>query len=114
VQTVAIVIQEGVQALDVAGPVDVFNEANAYIAEEDRYETSLVSINRAPLRASNRMQMVPDLAFNEVRGNFDIVLIAGGVTAGIDLALALVGQRHGPEVAVAVAKRLVVQASYEA
>lgn len=193
VKTVAIVIQEGVQALDVAGPVDVFNEANAYIAEEDRYETSLVSMNRTPLRASNKMQIVPDLAFEEVRGNFDIVLIAGGpelpdaspaagliewinetaqhaglygsictgaftlghagllngrrvtthwqnvnklaalfpkalvepdaiyvrdgrlvtsagVTAGIDLALALVGQRHGPEVAVSVAKRLVVVA----
>jgi transcriptional regulator GlxA family with amidase domain len=33
-----------------------------------------------------------------------------GVTAGIDLALALVGQQHGPGVAVAVAKRLVVVA----
>jgi transcriptional regulator GlxA family with amidase domain len=38
------------------------------------------------------------------------LVTSAGVTAGIDLALALVGQRHGPGVAVAVAKRLVVVA----
>jgi transcriptional regulator GlxA family with amidase domain len=38
-----------------------------------------------------------------------LVTSAGG-TAGIDLALALVGQRHGPSVALAVAKQLVVVA----
>lgn len=192
-QTVAIVIHDGVQALDVAGPVDVFNETNNYVSEQDRYETVLVAINHHPLRASNKMQLVADLTFEEAQGDFDIVLIAGGpelpdvkpdarlvdwvketpqraglygsictgaftlghagllngrrvtthwqnvnklatlfpssnvepdaiyvrdgrlvtsagVTAGIDLALALVGQQHGPEVAVAVAKRLVVVA----
>jgi transcriptional regulator GlxA family with amidase domain len=193
VQRVAIAIHDGVQALDVAGPVDVFAETNAYIAPEDRYETVLVAAHRAPLRASNNMQMVADLNFEEASGGFDILLVAGGptlpdaapdpqliewlrlapwrastygsictgafalghaglldghrvtthwqnaqalaarfpaanvepdliyvrdrrlvtsagVTAGIDLALALVGQRHGPRVAVTVAKRLVVVA----
>jgi transcriptional regulator GlxA family with amidase domain len=193
VQKVAIAIQNGVQALDVAGPVDVFAEANDYISEEDRYETVLVAAHRAPLRASNNMQIIADLSFEEASGGFDILLVAGGpalpdstpdpgmiewlrlapwrtstygsictgafalghaglldgrrvtthwqnarklaarfpaanveqdliyvrdgrlvtsagVTAGIDLALALVGQRHGPGVAVTVAKRLVVVA----
>jgi putative intracellular protease/amidase len=31
VQAVAIVIYEGVQALDVAGPMDVFSEANTFL-----------------------------------------------------------------------------------
>jgi putative intracellular protease/amidase len=31
VQAVAIVVYEGVQALDVAGPLDVFSEANTFI-----------------------------------------------------------------------------------
>jgi transcriptional regulator GlxA family with amidase domain len=38
------------------------------------------------------------------------LITSAGVTAGIDLALALVGQRHGAEVALKVAKRLLVVA----
>jgi transcriptional regulator GlxA family with amidase domain len=193
VQAVAIVIHEGVQALDVAGPVDVFTEANAYLDSTDRYETVLVAAHRNPLRASNGIRMVADLTFEEAAGGFDIILVAGGpalpgaepdpalvpwmqeapwrssvygsictgafvlghagllddrrvtthwqnaqtlaarfpkanvepdliyvrdgrlitsagVTAGIDMALALVGQRHGAETALKVAKRLVVVA----
>jgi len=193
VQKVAIAIHKGVQALDVAGPVDVFAEANAFIEGGDRYETVLVGESRVPLRASNGMTIAADLDFAEARGEFDILLVAGGpampeaepdleltrwlrsapdhaalygsvctgafalghaglldgrkvtthwqnaqqlaskfpaaevmydriyirdgrlltsagVTAGIDLALSLVGERHGPQVAVAVAKRLVVVA----
>lgn len=192
-QSVAIVIHEGVQALDVAGPVDVFMEANPHLAPEDRYETVLIAADRDPVRASNGMRLVADLHFQEAEGGFDIVLVAGGpalpeteadprlvqwiqavpwrssiygsvctgafvlgsagliddrrvtthwqnartlaerfpkakvepdaiyvrdgrlvtsagVTAGIDLALALVGQRHGSDIALKVAKRLVVVA----
>jgi transcriptional regulator GlxA family with amidase domain len=193
IQAVGIVIYPGVQALDVAGPVDVFSEANSYVDSEDRYETVLVAADRKPLRASNGIRMVADLTFEEATGGFDIILVAGGpalpeaepdpclvqwvqaapwrasiyggictgafvlghagllddrrvtthwqnaltlaakfpkakvqpdliyvrdgrlitsagVTAGIDLALALVGQRHGAETALKVAKRLVVVA----
>jgi transcriptional regulator GlxA family with amidase domain len=191
VRRVAIVIHDGVQALDVAGPADVFAEANAYVPNEDRYETVLIAAHRAPMRASNNMQVIADLNFEEADDSFDILLVAGGralpdaapdpnlvnwlrraagrakiygsictgafalghaglldgrratthwqhahklavlfpaaniepdliylrdghlvtsagVTAGIDLALALVGQRHGADVALKVAKRLVV------
>jgi transcriptional regulator GlxA family with amidase domain len=38
----------------------------------------------------------------------EALVTSAGVTAGIDLALALLHQRHGPEVSLAVAKRLVV------
>jgi transcriptional regulator GlxA family with amidase domain len=193
VQAVAIVIYEGVQALDVAGPTDVFSEANTFLGSADRYETVLVAAHRNPLRASNGIRLVADLTFEEAAGGFDIILVAGaptppeaepepylvqwvkelpsrssvygsictgafvlgyagllddrrvtthwqdaqalatrfpkakvepdliyvrdgrlitaaGVTAGIDLGLALVGQRHGPETALKVAKRLVVVA----
>ena len=41
VQVVAIVVYEGVQALDVAGPMDVFSEANTFSDSADRYETVL-------------------------------------------------------------------------
>ncbi|WP_324764095.1 GlxA family transcriptional regulator (plasmid) [Sinorhizobium meliloti] len=190
---VAIAIHEGVQALDVAGPIDVFVEANTYIAPENRYETVVVAAHRNPLRASNNMLMIADLAFEDVAGDLDTLLVAGGpalpvgepsqplvewlalapslastygsictgafalghaglldgrrvtthwqnagalaamfpaaqvepdaiyvrdgrlvtsagVTAGIDLALALVQESHGAEIALVVAKRLVVVA----
>ena len=193
IRKVGIVIDEGVQALDVAGPVDVFAEASAYVLPENRYETFLVGPHRQPLRASNNMRMLADLAFPEANGTFDVLLVAGGpdlpdrtpdpaltdwlstasqragtygsictgaftlghaglldgrrvtthwqnasrlaimfpgaqvepdaiyvrdgplmtsagVTAGIDLALALVRETHGNDVALAVAKRLVVVA----
>jgi len=190
---VALVVHPGVQALDVAGPCDVFAEANAFIAEDARYTTFLVAGDRRPVRASNNMQLLPDLSFDEAAGPFDLLLVAGGpdlpyaepdpamtawlqamaprsatygsictgafalghagllagrrvtthwqiaerlarrfpaarvepdlihvqdgplitsagVTAGIDLALALVREHHGAAIAVAVAKRLVVLA----
>ncbi len=193
VTAVAIVVYEGVQALDVAGPMDVFSEANTFLGSGDRYETVLVAAHRNPLRASNGIRMVADLTFEEALGGFDLILVAGaptppeaepdphlmqwvkelpwrssvygsictgafvlgyagllddrrvtthwqdaqalaakfprakvepdliyvrdgrlitaaGVTAGIDLGLALVGQRHGAETALKVAKRLVVVA----
>ncbi len=189
--TVAIAIFPGVQALDVAGPVDVFSEANRFIAPEDHYEVKLIGAESAPLRASNGMTLVADATFSEARRPFDLALVAGGpalpdrapdarvlewlanvatqggrygsictgafalghaglldarhvtthwqhaaqlaaqfpnarvdfdriylrdgplvtsagVTAGIDLSLALVAEDHGPHIALAVAKRLVV------
>lgn len=75
---VAIVIHEGVQALDVAGPVDTFHEANGHLQEEDRYEVVLVAASRAPLHASNRMQLIADMTFGEASRPVDIVLVAGG------------------------------------
>ena len=51
VQAVAIVVYDGVQALDVAGPMDVFSEANTFLDSADRYETALVAPHRNPLRA---------------------------------------------------------------
>lgn len=192
IQRVAIAIHGGVQALDVAGPVDVFAEANGFVPEGQGYETVLVAASMQPLRTSNGTKIAADMTFAEADG-FAILLVAGGpmmpeaepdpdmlqwlrsapdraelygsvctgafalghaglldgyrvtthwqnaqrlasrfpaakveydriyirdrrlvtsagITAGIDLALSLVGERHGPQVAVAVAKRLVVVA----
>jgi hypothetical protein len=47
------VVYEGVQALDVGGPMDVFSEANTFLGSGDRYETVLIAAHRDPLRASN-------------------------------------------------------------
>ena len=189
--TVAIAIFAGVQALDVTGPMDVFAEANGFIAPRDRYEVTVLAATAGLLRASNGISIAADNTFERAPRRFSLALIAGGptlpdaapaaplvdwlatvaahcdrygsvctgafalghaglldgrnvtthwqhaaqlaeqfpranvdfdriylrdgrlvtsagVTAGIDLALALVAEDHGPQVALAVAKRLVV------
>lgn len=192
-RTVAVVIYEGVQALDVAGPLDVFAAANGFVAEDDRYDCMLVGAHTRSVRCSNGMGMVADLSYAQAGRAFDTVLVAGGpdlpssladeamsawlkawgvqarrygsictgafalgraglldgrtvtthwgcsaqlaaefpaarvehnriharddrlvtsagVTAGIDLSLALVGEDHGPAISLACAKALVVVA----
>jgi transcriptional regulator GlxA family with amidase domain len=189
--SVAIAIFPGVQALDVAGPVDVFAEANRFIATGQRYDVTLLAADSGAMRASNGMALTADDTFEHNQRNFDLALVAGGpelpehvpdarlvewlsavaarcgrygsictgafalghaglldernvtthwqhagqlavqfpkarvdfdriylrderlvtsagVTAGIDLSLALVSEDHGAHVALAVAKRLVV------
>jgi transcriptional regulator GlxA family with amidase domain len=192
-KSVALAIFPGVQALDVAGPLDVFMEANGFLAPGEGYELTLVAADCVPLRASNGLRMSADVAFGDAQKVWDLVLVAGGpdlpsadadpqltawlahtapragrygsvctgafalghagllddktvtthwqnapllasrfpkayvefdriysrdgalvtsagVTAGIDLALALVQEDHGAKVALSVAKRLVVVA----
>lgn len=75
---VAIVIFEGVQALDVAGPLDVFAVANGFLPEEDRYRFALVAGHTQPVRSSNGMRMAADLSFAQAERAFDTVLVAGG------------------------------------
>jgi transcriptional regulator GlxA family with amidase domain len=192
-RAVAVVIFEGVQALDVAGPLDVFATANGFLPEEDRYTYLLIGADTHPVRCSNGMRMAADLSFAQADLAFDTVLVAGGpdlpdsladaamsawlqawgvqarrygsictgafalgraglldgrtvtthwlcsaklaaqfpkarvehdriharddrlvtsagITAGIDLSLALVGEDHGPAISLACAKALVVVA----
>lgn len=194
VRTVAILVYEGVQALDVAGPVDVFAEASRLLPPGEGYESVLVAETVDPVRTSNGTRIVPDRCLRDAKDSFAVVLVAGGeslyngarpsdeildwlgsaaaradlygavcagafalghaglldhhsctthwgaaaalardfplakvesdrifvrdgrlvtsagITAGIDMALALVTQHHGPRVALAVAKHLVVVA----
>ena len=58
VKTVAMFVYDGVQALDVAGPIDVFAEANRNVADEDRYEIVLVAEGREPVRTSNGTRII--------------------------------------------------------
>jgi transcriptional regulator GlxA family with amidase domain len=192
-KTIALVIFPGVQSLDVSGPMDVFAEANAYVAPEDGYRLVTVGTAPYPIRASNGQQLGADYSLEDAGVDYDIVLAAGGpnlanekdnpalsewlqkvsqvaprygsictgafllgraglldgkratthwsdaaklveqfplakvehdrihvrdaglvtsagVTAGIDLALALVAEDHGATVALSVAKRLLVVA----
>ena len=190
-KTVAIVVFPGVQSLDVSGPMDVFAEANRFLAPEDHYRLEVIGVERGPMACSNGLNLCAHRHFSEAQDAYDLLLVAGGpqlpfmdfgaafdawlrdasalaqrfgsicngafllghagllagkmvtthwndsaalaamfpaarvdadrlyvqdanlytsagVTAGIDLSLYLLAQDHGPEVALSVAKRLVV------
>lgn len=191
--TVAIAIFPDVQALDVAGPADVFAEANSFLPRDAHYVLELVSTGDAHIRASNGTHLFADRVSDGSADRYHTALVAGGpllptqpadarlcawlvevashserygsictgafalghaglldhrnvtthwqnarqlaeqfplsrvdfdriylrderlltsagVTAGIDLALALVAEDHGAALALQVAKRLVVYA----
>jgi transcriptional regulator GlxA family with amidase domain len=190
---IVLVVFEGVQLLDVAGPADVFDAASRIVAGNDGpgYEVTIAGVGGASVRASSGMRIEPEADLAELDpGAIDTLLVPGGrgrvaledselvaalpravsgarrfgsvcggtfllaaaglldgrkvtthwascedlaqrfpaltvepdriyvrdgavitsagVTAGIDLALALVEEDHGAEVARTVARRLVV------
>jgi len=75
---VAIVVFEDVQALDVAGPMDVFAEANKFLPEDSRYDVALVGMRAGPLRCANGMDINVGFAYEDYEGQPDLILVAGG------------------------------------
>jgi transcriptional regulator GlxA family with amidase domain len=188
---VAVVVFPGVQSLDVSGPMDVFSEANRFLAAEDHYRLEVIGVEPGAMPCSNGLSVNAHRHFSEASQAYDLLLVAGGpqlplmqfgtvfdawlreacgrarrfgsicngafmlaragllegrtvtthwgdaaalaqlcpstrveadrlyvqdrelytsagVSAGIDLSLFLLAQDHGPDVALSVAKRLVV------
>lgn len=75
---VAIVIFDGVQALDVAGPLDVFAEANTLLTQQQKYEVSLVGPRAGTVTCSNGMGLSVPYRYADLDTQWDLLLIAGG------------------------------------
>jgi transcriptional regulator GlxA family with amidase domain len=75
---VALIIHEGVQALDVAGPLDVFATANMFVPEDEGYNCLLLAEGKYPVCSSNGMLLTAHLSFGEACRVFHTVLVAGG------------------------------------
>jgi transcriptional regulator GlxA family with amidase domain len=75
---VSLVVLDGVQALDVAGPLDVFSEANRCLPERDRYEVTLVGLRPDGVTCSSGLELKVDAGYRDVRTASDLVLVAGG------------------------------------
>ncbi|PMS18348.1 AraC family transcriptional regulator [Trinickia dabaoshanensis] len=75
---VAIVVFDGVQALDVAGPLDVFAEANAFLPDHQRYEVTLVGREAGVVTCSNGMQLAVSLGYADGDAQWDLLVVAGG------------------------------------
>ena len=77
-RSIAIVIHDGVQALDVAGPADVFAEANGFLPEDQGYDIAMIGAEARPMRSSNGLSLTPDLAFDQAEIPYHTALVAGG------------------------------------
>lgn len=75
---VAMVVFDGVQALDVAGPLDVFAEANLHLSAHEKYEVSLIGPREGAVTCSNGMQLYVPFAYANVDTQYDLLLVTGG------------------------------------
>lgn len=75
---VAIVVFEGVQALDVAGPMDVFAEANNFLPPDQQYDITLVGIRSGSVRCANGMELNVGIDYLHYEDRPDLLLVAGG------------------------------------
>lgn len=77
-KSVAIVLFPGVQSLDVAGPLDVFAEANRFVPTAEGYRIVTVGAAPYPIIASNGMPLGAHHEIDEAPDQFDVVLVPGG------------------------------------
>jgi transcriptional regulator GlxA family with amidase domain len=102
-RTVLIAVFDGVQSLDVTGPLEVFAGANAYLGDGDgragpAYEITIAGPGGTPVRASSGLTFVPD-ADLRAAASVHTVLVPGGEGTRSGAAAAEVIawlRRHGP------------------
>ncbi|MEG9528881.1 MAG: helix-turn-helix domain-containing protein [Hyphomicrobiales bacterium] len=76
-RSIALLALPDVQLLDVAGPLDVFAEANAQ-SGRDAYSLSLIGTEPGPITTSSGRRLIADLvAPAEAGAAFDTLLVAG-------------------------------------
>jgi len=77
----AILTVPSVQMLDVAGPMDVFSEANIQLRDPNAYQVKIVGLSMEPVKALNGMRFLPDMTIEQSLEGFDTLMVAG--TPGI-------------------------------
>jgi transcriptional regulator GlxA family with amidase domain len=76
--SVAILAFPNMQSLDLAGPMDVFAEANRFLAPEAHYQLTVIGTEPGPIACSNRMAIQPDLVYTACTDAPDLLLVPGG------------------------------------
>jgi transcriptional regulator GlxA family with amidase domain len=99
-RTVRIVLFEGVQSLDVTGPLEVFAGANRWRASrggEPAYDVCTASLGGNPVRTSSGLLVAPEVDLQRVREP-DLLLVPGGEGTHVpDQELIAWLRRHGPQ-----------------
>ncbi|HEX8008125.1 MAG TPA: DJ-1/PfpI family protein [Trebonia sp.] len=73
-QTVAIIVFDGVQSLDVTGPLEVFAHAGGY-------EITTASPDGGAVRTSSGLRLAPDTSLRELASPPDLLIVPGGFGA---------------------------------
>jgi transcriptional regulator GlxA family with amidase domain len=78
IRNVALLIFPGVQSLDVSGPLDVFAEANRFLAPEDHYRLEVVGTAADWLACSNGLPVRAHRHYSAHDAPLDLLLVPGG------------------------------------
>lgn len=104
-QTVLIVLFDGVQSLDVTGPLEVFTGANRWQlsrGDEPAYAVTTAGLGGYPIRTSSGLLITPDSDLHHA-GTPDVLLVPGGDgTHAPDQELITWLRQHGPQARKAV------------
>ncbi|MEM7480036.1 MAG: DJ-1/PfpI family protein [Acidobacteriota bacterium] len=82
--TVIVLLYDGVELMDFAGPVEVFTSANE-VHPEDPFRVVLAAEQRQPIATHNGLAVVPDCAFADCP-EADLLVVPGGT--GVMAAMA--------------------------
>lgn len=80
-RTVAVVGYAGAEILDITGPIEVFNMLNRCLGTEisgdGGYQVLLLAGEAGPFPSSSGVKLVADLAWDELTGEVDTVIVPG-------------------------------------
>ncbi|MFF6977867.1 GlxA family transcriptional regulator [Streptomyces sp. NPDC008343] len=93
-RTVLFVLFDGVQSLDVTGPLEVFAGAEKHRAGTYRIRTA--SLDGAPVRTSSHLTVVPDESLTDVSEPHTLLVPGGEGTRGPQPGLTDWLREHGP------------------
>lgn len=79
-KTIGLLVYDDMQALDLAGPLDVFGAANALAGGTPPYELHIIGLHASAVRAENGLSIVPAHALED-EPPLDTLLIPGGCGA---------------------------------
>ncbi|MEU6477266.1 GlxA family transcriptional regulator [Streptomyces sp. NPDC047017] len=96
-RTVLVVLFDGVQSLDVTGPLEVFAGADKHTPGTYRVRTA--SLDGAPVRASSGLTLVPDASLDAAPAPHTLIVPGGEGTRRPDPRLVDWVRRHGPRAA---------------
>ncbi|GAB3011782.1 GlxA family transcriptional regulator [Streptomyces pseudoechinosporeus] len=93
-RTVLVVLFEGIQSLDVTGPVEVF--AGAETGRPGTYRIRTATLDGAPVRATSGLTLVPDHALADAPVPHTLLVPGGNGTRNPDPDLVAWLREHGP------------------
>ncbi|TXS44816.1 GlxA family transcriptional regulator [Streptomyces sp. t39] len=95
-RTVLVVLFDGVQSLDVTGPLEVFTGAAKAAGAPSAYTVRTAALGGEPVRTSSGLTVVPDLALADAPRPHTLVVPGGEGTRGPDDRLVAWLRAHGP------------------